>query len=94
MSHTLFLQALGINQDEPFTLDKGMKQLRSLRRGSKKQDPAGIMMQIKDFAKVCASCGCHSLFFALIERVDLSLVLMYYTGPWTNLASAPTLFPL
>lgn len=51
--HTL--QALGIDQDnESFTVDKGMEQLGSLRRGSKNQDPVGIMMQVKGFAKVSA----------------------------------------
>ena len=43
---------------EPFTLDKGMKQLNnaslSLRRGS---GSAGIMMQLKDFAKVRTGIG-------------------------------------
>ena len=62
MTHFILLQALGIDHqdDEPFTLDKGMEQLkgmsRSLRRssGSNDRDPAGIMMQLKDFAKVSA----------------------------------------
>ena len=71
--HTL-LQALGMDQDEPFTLDKGMQQLRSLRHGSKTQDPAGIMMQVKGFAKVSTqvhiNSGCTSSFC-----VRLTLIL-------------------
>ena len=52
VTHFILLQALGIDQDKPFTLDKGMDKLRSLRHGSKNQDPSGIMMQVKSFAKV------------------------------------------
>ena len=56
VTHFILLQALRIDQDEPFTIDKGMDQLngmaRSLRRGLNDGDHAGMMMQIKDFAKV------------------------------------------
>ena len=84
------LQALGIDHqddDGPFTLEKGMEQLkdmsRSLRRssGSNDRDPAGIMMQLKDFAKVSTHVHVEerlvSPFFALVERVALLFKLLH-----------------
>ncbi len=52
VTHLISLKAIGFDQNEPFTLDKEMEQLQSLHRGSSNQDPAGIMGQVKGFAKV------------------------------------------
>ena len=73
LAHFYLLQAPGMDQDEPFALDKGMEQLRSLRRGSKNHDPAGIMTQIKGFAKVSTQVHVEETLFLHSPDSDSSL---------------------